>query len=144
MRLTGLPRLALAGGVVSNVKATRRIRLLPEVEDVYVFPHMGDGGLARRAQRSWPRPDRRAPVVRSTSTDLDLGPAYDDDAIADGLRDAGLAAERAADLAGARRATCSPRASIVMWFQGGMEYGPRALGHRSVLARPDRPACAIG
>ena len=38
--------LALAGGVVSNIKATRRIRLLPEVEDVYVFPHMGDGGLA--------------------------------------------------------------------------------------------------
>jgi carbamoyltransferase len=28
---------------------------------------------------------------------------------------------------------------IVMWFQGAMEYGPRALGHRSVLARPDRP-----
>ena len=46
VRLTGLSRLALAGGVVSNVKATRRIRLLPEVEDVYVFPHMGDGGLA--------------------------------------------------------------------------------------------------
>ena len=46
VRLTGLRRLALAGGVVSNVKATRRIRLLPEVEDVYVFPHMGDGGLA--------------------------------------------------------------------------------------------------
>ena len=46
VRLTGMARVALAGGVVSNVKATRRIRLLPEVEDVYVFPHMGDGGLA--------------------------------------------------------------------------------------------------
>src|SRR4029077_8441381 len=46
VRLTGLRRLALAGGVVSNVKATRQARLLPDVEDVYVFPHMGDGGLA--------------------------------------------------------------------------------------------------
>src|SRR5262249_44159942 len=44
--LTGLPRLALAGGVVSNVKATRHIRRLSDVEDLYVFPHMGDGGLA--------------------------------------------------------------------------------------------------
>ena len=42
----GCRALALAGGVVSNVKATRHVRLLPEVEDVYVFPHMGDGGLA--------------------------------------------------------------------------------------------------
>ena len=45
VRLTGLRQLALAGGVVSNVKATRRVRLLPEIEDVYVYPHMGDGGL---------------------------------------------------------------------------------------------------
>ena len=45
VRLTGSRRIALAGGVVSNVKATRRIRLLPDVEDIYVFPHMGDGGL---------------------------------------------------------------------------------------------------
>ena len=36
--------------------------------------------------------------------------------------------------------TCSRTNAIVLWFQGRMEYGPRALGHRSVLARPDRPA----
>ena len=46
IRLTGESRLALAGGVISNIRAARRIRLLPEVADVYVFPHMGDGGLA--------------------------------------------------------------------------------------------------
>ena len=62
VRLTGLRRLALAGGVVSNVKATRRIRLLPEVEDVYVFPHMGDGGLALGAALS----PRRSAASRST------------------------------------------------------------------------------
>ena len=73
-----LSRLALAGGVVSNVKATRRVRLLPEVEDVYVFPHMGDGGLALGAARAgggrgWRR------RCDSTSSRLDLGPAYDVD-----------------------------------------------------------------
>ncbi|MGC4085962.1 MAG: carbamoyltransferase N-terminal domain-containing protein [Vicinamibacterales bacterium] len=46
VRMTGLPRLAMAGGVASNVKATRQVRLLPDVESVSVFPHMGDGGLA--------------------------------------------------------------------------------------------------
>ena len=65
VRLTGLDRLALAGGVVSNIRATRRIRLLPEVEDVYVFPHMGDGGLAVGAARGG---GRRSRASRSTST----------------------------------------------------------------------------
>ena len=46
VRLTGCARLALAGGVVSNVKATRQVRRLPEIGEIYVFPHMGDGGLA--------------------------------------------------------------------------------------------------
>jgi carbamoyltransferase len=137
VRLTGIGRLALAGGVVSNVKATRRIRLLPEVEDVFVFPHMGDGGLALGAAiaaAAGAGDEPRLDLAR-----LDLGPAYDRSAIETALRAAGLSASvpdsvavRAADLLAAGR--------VVMWFQGGMEYGPRALGHRSVLARPDRPA----
>ncbi len=137
VRLTGLGRIALAGGVVSNVKATRRIRLAPEVEEIYVFPHMGDGGLALGA----------AVVAAASSGEpvalhlnrLDLGHAYDRPAIERALQAASLPmqveprlAERVADLL--------ERERIVMWFQGGMEYGPRALGNRSVLARPDRPA----
>ena len=74
VRLTGLDRLALAGGVVSNIRAMRRVRLLPEVKDVYVFPHMGDGGLAlgsavAAAARS------NQPVDLALSH-LDLGPCY--------------------------------------------------------------------
>ncbi|MGH9373813.1 MAG: carbamoyltransferase N-terminal domain-containing protein, partial [Vicinamibacterales bacterium] len=75
VRLTGLPRLALAGGVVSNVKATRRVRLLAEVEDVFVFPHMGDGGLALGAAVAAAADSGEA--VRLTPGRLDLGPAYD-------------------------------------------------------------------
>ena len=135
MRLTGEHRLALAGGVVSNVKATRRIRLLPDVEDVYVFPHMGDGGLALgsailAASESGERLDvdlRR----------LDLGHGYDAAAIADTLRAAEVLVPPVEDLA-RRVADLLAEGRIVMWFQGRMEYGPRALGQRSVLARPDR------
>jgi carbamoyltransferase len=136
VRLTGLDRLALAGGVVSNVRATRRIRLMSEVKDVYVFPHMGDGGLALGA----------AVVAASAAGEpialdlarLDLGPGYSTPAIAAALRAAGFTADPV-DALVSRVAEALDEGRIVMWFQGRMEYGPRALGHRSVLARPDRP-----
>jgi carbamoyltransferase len=134
VRLTGVPRLALAGGVVSNVKATRRVRLLPEVEDLYVFPHMGDGGLAVGAALV------AAADRGGLSLDLerlDLGPGYEREAVETSLRAAGLCPTCVENLT-ARVADLLADGKVVMWFQGRMEYGPRALGHRSVLARPDR------
>jgi carbamoyltransferase len=136
VRLTGLPRLAMAGGVVSNVKATRRVRHLPGVEDVYVFPHMGDGGLALGAAVA--AVARKGQVVDLDLDRLDLGPSFDATEIATALRATGAAPAAAPDLP-ARVAHLLEDGLIVMWFQGRMEYGPRALGHRSVLARPDRP-----
>ena len=135
VKLTGLPQLALAGGVVSNVKATRRVRLLPGIDDVYVFPHMGDGGLALGAAVLVAR-DAREPLGLQLDR-LGLGPGYSDDAVARSLQEAGFAAQKAPDLP-CRVAEMLEAGQIVMWFQGRMEYGPRALGHRSVLARPDR------
>jgi carbamoyltransferase len=136
VRLTGLNQLALAGGVVSNVKATRRVRLLPELEDIYVFPHMGDGGLALGAAVV-AAADEGTPIDLDLGH-LDLGPAYSDQEIARALRAANLCTTPVPDLA-SRVADLLAEGHIVMWFQGRMEYGPRALGHRSVLARPDRP-----
>ena len=137
VRLTGLPRLALAGGVVSNVKATRRVRLLPEVDDVFVFPHMGDGGLALGAAIA-ARGRRRARRSQLDLDRLDLGPAYD----RGGDRGEPARGWPSVDVRRASRRAgspnCSTRRPVVMWFQGAMEYGPRALGCRSVLARPDR------
>ena len=131
---TGLRRVALAGGVVSNIKANRLIRLLPDVEDVFVFPHMGDGGLALGAALAAADSDRIAGPFDA----LALGPEFGPDAIDVALRRAGLQASRADDLAGdvTDRIVAG---QVVCWFQGRMEYGPRALGYRSVLARPDRP-----
>jgi carbamoyltransferase len=137
MRLTGLPRVALAGGVASNVKATRRIRLLPEVEDVYVFPHMGDGGLPLGA--AVVAASHAGEPIDLDLTHLDLGPRYDDAAIEAALRAAGLTPQRSEGMV-SHVADLLASGRIVMWFEGRMEYGPRALGHRSVLARPDRVA----
>lgn len=135
VRLAGSARIALAGGVVSNVKATRRIRLLPGIEDLYVFPHMGDGGLALGAAvaAAW----QGALPVALDLGGLDLGPGYNAAEIERALEAANLRAERVTNLA-CRVGEILATDRIVMWFQGRMEYGPRALGHRSVLARPDR------
>ena len=135
VRLTGFPRLALAGGVVSNVKATRQVRLLREVDDVYVFPHMGDGGLALGAAASAAVLSGERPRIDLGR--LDLGPSFDRSIIESSLRAAGLPASCPGNLP-CQVAALLADGRIVMWFQGAMEYGPRALGHRSVLARPDR------
>jgi carbamoyltransferase len=135
VRLTGLPRVALAGGVVSNVRATRWIRLLPEVDELYVFPHMGDGGLAVGAAAL--AAAQHGSAVDLNLGRLDLGPGYTTGEIAAALRRAGLEADAEPCLS-ARVAGALEQGRVVMWFDGRMEYGPRALGHRSVLARPDR------
>jgi carbamoyltransferase len=135
VRLTGLDRLALAGGVVSNIKATRRMRLLPEVRDLYVFPHMGDGGLALGAALATAGENGG---VECDLSSLALGPREDEAAIERAVRACGLTVERVSNVP-ERVAGLLEHDQIVLWFQGRMEYGPRALGQRSVLARPDRP-----
>jgi carbamoyltransferase len=135
VRLTGCRQLALAGGVVSNVKATRRVRLHSDIEDVYVFPHMGDGGLAVGAA-AWAAASSDQSVSLQLH-DLALGPRFGVDEIRTALVPFGSAVLPSRDLPRCVAAHLE-RGDVVMWFQGGMEYGPRALGHRSVLARPDR------
>jgi len=134
VRRTGLPCVAMSGGVAANIKVNMLIRDLPEVQELFVFPHMGDGGLAAGcALHAAALAGQRCVPMR----DVYLGPDMDapgpppvgievndlDDAAEMAIR----AAERIAD------------GEIILWFAGRMEYGPRALGHRSILARPDLP-----
>ena len=137
VNFAGTPRVALSGGVASNIKANRIARLLPEVEDIFVFPHMGDGGLALGAAVA--AAVEAGEAIQRDVGDLALGPGFSDGEIAKALGDAGLQVavepsltESVADLLAQDK--------IVMWFQGRMEYGPRALGQRSIFARPDRQA----
>jgi carbamoyltransferase len=137
VRLTGCRRVALAGGVASNVKANRRMRMLDEVEDLYVFPHMGDGGLAVGAALLGAR--ENGGMASHGLADLALGPEFSDEQIVESIERAGLCARQPIDLANCV-ADLLARDRVVLWFQGRMEYGPRALGCRSVLARPDSVA----
>mgnify|MGYP000217847619 CR=1 FL=1 len=128
--------LVVAGGVFANVSLNRRLASLPEVTSLWVHPAMGDAGLAlgaalAGAARFGARP---APLK-----DAFLGPAPDPADVAriarswpyraDLTNDSGSLAERVAELL--------DRGLTVAVCRGRMEYGPRALGHRSILRRPD-------
>ena len=133
-RQTGLRRLALAGGVFSNIKLNMQIRLLPEVDACCVFPHMGDGGLALGA--AFHVNNDVNGIAAYTASDVYWGLSYTDDEIRAALQQSGCSWTTHDDIA-QTAAQLIADGNIVFWLQGGMEYGPRALGRRSILALPN-------
>ena len=129
----GSPRdICLAGGVVANVRINQKIAEVPGVRDVFVFPHMGDGGLAvGAATNALFRLTGQSKVGLPT---VYLGPSYTDAQIEACLsvHRATLAYERFTDKP-AQTARALRDSEVVGFFDGRMEYGPRALGARSIL-----------
>ncbi len=156
---TGLRRMAVAGGVFSNIKMNMQILALPGLERLFVFPHMGDGGLAIGAALAANRTRHGVNACRLTT--LYLGPGYTSREIlkaldgepagtdngeetqgrkiSGGRRNRDFQTSRLEDPA-AEAARLILAGEIILWFQGRMEIGPRALGHRSILARSDNRA----
>ncbi len=134
LKKTNARHLCLAGGVFSNVKLNRLLRLLPEVRQCFVFPHMGDGGLALGAAMAVNF--HLNGISGMALPDLFLGPEYSEQEIINALDAAGLAYEKKESIE-KEAARLIAQGEIVFWFQGRMEYGPRALGSRSILARAD-------
>ncbi len=131
---TGLRRLALAGGVFSNIKLNMQIRLLPEVDVCCVFPHMGDGGLALGA--AFQANNDLNGVSAYNAPDVYWGLSYTDDEILAAIKQSGYSWTTHDNIA-QKTAQLIADGNIVFWLQGGMEYGPRALGRRSILALPN-------
>jgi carbamoyltransferase len=137
---TQLPRLALTGGVALNCTANGKLLASGLFEDIYVPPAAGDDGAALGAALSQVRPgearNRRSPVPffgpACTASDLECALAAFRDRIAvtwfDGLE------ETCAEVARLIHA-----GAVIAWHRGRMEFGARALGHRSILADPGRP-----
>lgn len=131
---TGRRRLAYAGGVASNIKVNMLLKNHAAIDGLHVFPHMGDGGLALGAALY--ANSRLNGVTRCRMDDLFLGPSYGTEEIERSLAAfPELRFKRAPDIA-ARTGGLIAEGKIVLWFQGRMEYGPRALGNRSILAQP--------
>jgi len=125
---TGHTRLVLAGGVFANVRLNQALGA--RVDALAVHPHMGDGGLAVGAALALAGPT--VPL-----DDAFLGPRYPD-AELEGALD-GCRVSRPQDLAGEVADRLS-RGQIVARFDGRSEYGPRALGNRSILASAGDPS----
>jgi carbamoyltransferase len=138
---TGRRNVALAGGVVANVKINQRIHELDGVDSVFVYPAMSDEGLPAgaalivSAQRLAGPPD---PGSRCFDHAY-LGPQYSEREIADALNHAGVPYTRP-DVPEQEIARLISEGYVVARATGPMEYGPRALGNRSILYRPDDPS----
>jgi predicted NodU family carbamoyl transferase len=135
---TGERSIVLAGGIFLNVTFNRILASRPDVERVFIHPFPSDGGTAAGAAlevaaRLLPK----GVPVNYEMPSAALGREYSDDEIASAMVQFGdaLRVEKASDIA---RATAHLIATgeIVGWFQGRGEWGPRALGHRSVLGDP--------
>ncbi len=138
---TGLRRLALAGGVALNCTANGKLLLSGLFDEIFVQPAAGDdgsalGAAAFRASQNGGIRNLRIPVPF-------YGPAYPVSKVEEALRDFDSRIEvvHYATLSDA----CAEAAKLIAdgrvlgWYRGRMEFGPRALGHRSILADPGRP-----
>jgi len=137
--LTGYDRLVLAGGVALNAVANGHIARSGLYEDVWIQPAASDAGTALGAAL-WilHSPDHAGLESRLPMATPYLGPAYDDRLIADALDRHRLQYRKVEDPA-SHAAHDLVHGRTVGWFQGRMEFGPRALGNRSLLADPRLP-----
>ena len=129
--------LCLAGGVALNSKANGRILASGLVEQLFIQPAASDDGVALGAALApYLEMGQRLPV--KTMRQVYLGAAYEDSEIEKVLRTYKLRWTRLGDVAGTT-AELLAEGKIIGWFQGRMEFGPRALGSRSILADPRDP-----
>jgi carbamoyltransferase len=135
---TGSKRLCLAGGVALNCTANGKIYTHTPFEQVFVQPAAGDNGSALGAALYWSnasQPER----VTGTLPHSYWGPSYERERIQRSLRTANLEFVELSESALVDRVARSlADGNVVGWFHGRMEWGPRALGARSLLADPRR------
>ena len=138
---TGQRNLCLAGGVALNCVANGKLKRSRAFDGIWVQPAAGDaGGALGAAYAAWHQHYER-PRRTSAGTDAMqgsfLGPAFDDEAIASRIEDLGGVVQRLDDQAAIDcAADALAKGQAVGWFQGRMEFGPRALGARSIVADP--------
>jgi len=138
VRKMKVSKLTLAGGVFANVKLNQRVLALPEVDNIFIHPNMGDGGLAAgaafevysRVQNGF-EPQFHEQVYLGTGINRENALAA--------IKASGLSYEEPENLAGSV-AQLLAAGKVVARADGRMEYGPRALGNRTVMAACSDPS----
>jgi carbamoyltransferase len=135
LRQTGLRNLVLSGGVVANVKLNQRLRELAGVERLFVHPNMGDGGCGTGAALvAFNGTSARSEPI----ADVFWGPCFNETQVAEALGRAQLPFDRYMPIE-PKIAQLIAEGKVVARFDGRMEYGPRALGNRSILYHAREP-----
>ncbi|RWB25612.1 carbamoyltransferase C-terminal domain-containing protein [Mesorhizobium sp.] len=133
---TGMRNLVHSGGVALNSVANGKILQNGHFDDIYVMPNAGDAGSAIGAAAYVHKIKLHQPGKLKHANPF-IGDSYTDDQIQRFLDQAKLAYRRSEDpCVDAARAL--HKGHIIGWFQGKMEFGPRALGGRSILADPTK------
>jgi carbamoyltransferase len=129
-----IPNLCMSGGVALNCSMNGRIERSKIFEEIFVQPASGDAGLAigacYLAQQEYDQSYRP-----SRNHNFYLGASFESAEIEAAIGAIGLPYSKPEDLYG-ETAKRLKEGKVVGWFQGGSEFGPRALGNRSILARP--------
>jgi carbamoyltransferase len=138
---TGQRRLALAGGVALNCTANGKLLASGTFDEIYIQPAAGDDGSALGAAL------HRAALAGEVKNERlrvpFLGPSHGEAEIDDAIRGHHDRVESvhfdSLDATCAEAARLIADGHVVAWYRGRMEFGPRALGHRSILADPGHP-----
>jgi len=134
-KLTGFDKVCVAGGCALNCVANGKILSHTPFKEVYIQPAASDSGTAIGAALLMAvKYDENKPNLGYTK-DTYLGPSYSDEEIEKALIGSGKKYEKVEDPA-VEAAKMLADGKVVGWFQGRMEFGPRALGNRSILANP--------
>ena len=136
VKQTGADTVVLSGGVTANVKLNQRIHEIPGVRNVYVHPNMGDGGCGTGAALLAAVDAGLKPQKLETCY---LGPDYTVEEMESALKQSGVEYEHF-ECIEAEIARLIADDNVVARFNGRMEYGPRALGNRSILYPAKDPA----
>src|ERR1700691_2026863 len=134
---TNSRNLCLAGGVALNSKANGKILASGMVEKIFVQPAASDDGVALGAALA-PCLDQGGQLQNRAMRHAYFGPGFESDAIETAIKTYKLRYSTLSDPAAAAAQLLS-EGKILGWFQGRMEFGPRALGGRSILADPRDP-----
>ncbi|HZC66617.1 MAG TPA: carbamoyltransferase C-terminal domain-containing protein, partial [Candidatus Dormibacteraeota bacterium] len=137
MKKTGSRNLCMAGGVALNSKANGKIAASGLIDKIFVQPAASDDGVALGAAMA-PYLDGGGKLPKREMRNAYLGTWFDDEVIEAALRTYKLKYTRVTDPA-EPAADLLAQGKILGWFQGRMEFGPRALGARSILADPRDP-----
>jgi carbamoyltransferase len=122
--------LVLAGGIFANVKLNQKLTKLQNVKKIYVFPNMGDGGLCvGGAQLAYFEKKNKIPKKIDT---MYLGRSYSEKFIKKEIKKSGLSFVKPQNLE-KKIANLLSQNKVVAHFSKNMEFGPRALGNRSIL-----------